>query len=111
MTLLLQSIFGADTLISTKNFFLPFEQLLFSKLCHDMVEGGVVLLDAGFALGKNCRATAQAHHQPITHLVIKLIAEEQLLEGRHLHGDGVLVGEGGDCAKHFPRRDRVRWIL
>ena len=76
-----------------------------------MVEGGVVLLDVGFALGQNCRATAQALHQPITHLVIKLIAEEQLLEDRHLLGDGVLVGEGGNCAKHFPRRDRVRWVL
>ena len=76
-----------------------------------MVEGGVVLLDVGFALGKNCRATAQALHQPIAHLVIKLIAEEQLLEDRHLLGDGVLVGEGGNCAKHFPRRDRVRWVL
>ena len=75
-----------------------------------MVEGGVVLLEVGFALGQNCRATAQALHQPIAYLVIKLIAEEQLLEG-HLLGDGVLVGEGGNCAKHFPRRDRVRWVL
>ena len=76
-----------------------------------MVEGDVVLLDAGFALGKNCRATAQTLHQPVTHLVIKLMAEEQLLEDRHLLRDWVLVGEGGDCAKHFPRRDRVRWVL